>query len=170
MSKLYVVLTIAWTLNISACVPQEKRAHAPRVSEEEEEEGLAKKRSKDKQKKKKSKKSRKTDDDDDKTMSKEPDSFTLAWAPGDDQIYEYEVHVGPSETDLTLDKTLRHSMNPADDEEVFDIKAPEVTYMIEDIDLDKSGEFCLQVVAVSILGKSEPSEVKCINSPKMPAK
>ena len=92
-------------------------------------------------------------------------SFTLQWQHNDPSVYEYEVYAGPSRDALTLVDTFRNIEDVAEAEflnkPVFSIEAPAVKISAADFGYQAGGDFCTQIVAVNVHGKSQPS-VSCL--------
>ena len=132
---------------------------------EEIEEADQKKKKPKKRGKKESKKPESTQeveketDEEEEEVEEEPElsSFSLAWGAGDNQVYEYEIHVGSTEDNLALYKKFR------DGDDEFSLAAPEVELSLEDLGLEDGEKFCFQIFAVSIQGTSPGSEVSCFS-------
>ncbi len=95
-----------------------------------------------------------------------PTEFELRWQHADPSVYEYEVYAGVSREQLSLVGLFRNieDVNEAEflNRPLFSIEEPAVKIDALAFGYQPNGNFCTQIVAVNIHGKSQPA-IRCIN-------
>lgn len=87
-------------------------------------------------------------------------AFTFSWQPGDNQVYEYELHIGTDRENLQLYKSYRDDKSP---NRSFDITNPSVSISTEELNWQEGQNLCFQVIAINIQGPSPASDITCLN-------